>query len=260
MFLERLSGYLEASEKLKSKVRAALIYPAVIALVAGGISIFLLYFVIPAFKQIFMEFGAELPLPTQILINLSDFVRAYILAVLAGLILIIVGIKQYYKTDKGSQQIDAFLLKLPLFGTIIRKVAVAKFTRTFGTLVKSGVPILQALDTVAKTSGNRIVEKAVMQARESIREGERIAGPLKASGVFPPMVTQMITVGEETGNLENMLSKIADFYDQEVDVAVEGLTALIEPVVIVGMGIAIGAIVIAMYMPLFQMGAMAGQM
>ena len=155
--------------------------------------------------------------------------------------------------------IDRLLLRLPLFGPLLRKVAVAKFTRTFGTLVKSGVPILQALETVAKTSGNRVVEKAVLQAKDAIREGERISDPLKASGVFPPMVTQMISVGEETGNLDAMLAKIAEFYEQEVDAAVSGLTSLIEPVVVVFMGVIIGAIAIAMYMPMFQLGAIVGR-
>ena len=155
--------------------------------------------------------------------------------------------------------IDRLLLRFPLFGPLLRKVAVAKFTRTFGTLVKSGVPILQALETVAKTSGNRVVEKAVLQAKDAIREGERISDPLKASGVFPPMVTQMISVGEETGNLDAMLAKIAEFYEQEVDAAVSGLTSLIEPVVVVFMGVIIGAIAIAMYMPMFQLGAIVGR-
>ena len=155
--------------------------------------------------------------------------------------------------------IDRLLLRLPIFGTLLRKVAVAKFTKTFGTLIKSGVPILQALETVSKTSGNRVIEKAVLQAKESIREGERISDPLKASGAFPPMVTQMISVGEETGNLDAMLSKIAEFYEQEVDAAVSGLTSLIEPVIVVFMGVIIGAIAVAMYMPMFELGALVGK-
>jgi type IV pilus assembly protein PilC len=167
--------------------------------------------------------------------------------------------KRWVKTEKGAQIFDTQVLKMPLFGPMLRKVAVAKFTRTLGTLVKSGVPILQAMETVAQTAGNKVIEKAVMSARESIREGERIAEPLKKSGVFPPMVVQMIAVGEETGNMDIMLNKIADFYDQEVDVAVKGLTSMIEPIVIVFMGIVIGGIVIAMFIPMFELGQLAGK-
>ncbi|TET41003.1 MAG: type II secretion system F family protein, partial [Elusimicrobia bacterium] len=205
------------------------------------------------------QVGAELPLPTQILLLVSNFLNRYIIFLIIGLIAFVVGLRQYYKTEAGSMYIDRLLLRFPLFGPLLRKVAVAKFTRTFGTLVKSGVPILQALETVAKTSGNRVVEKAVLAAKDAIREGERISDPLKASGVFPPMVTQMISVGEETGNLDAMLSKIAEFYEQEVDAAVSGLTSLIEPVVVVFMGVIIGAIAIAMYMPMFQLGAIVGR-
>ena len=190
---------------------------------------------------------------------LSSFLKHYIIFIIIGLIIFVVGLRQYYKTEAGSMRIDRLLLRLPIFGTLLRKIAVAKFTRTFGTLVKSGVPILQALDTVAKTSGNRVIEKAVLAAKESIREGERISEPLKESGAFPPMVIQMISVGEETGNLDAMLSKIAEFYEQEVDAAVSGLTSMIEPVVIVFMGIIIGAIAISMYMPMFQLGALVGK-
>ncbi len=259
VILERLSGYLESAAALRGKIRSAMIYPAVIALVAGGVTTFLLIVVVPTFVKIFEEVGAELPLPTQILLAVSNFLKHYIIFVIIGLIAFVVGLRQYYKTEAGSMYIDRLLLRLPLFGALLRKVAVAKFTRTFGTLVKSGVPILQALETVAKTSGNRVIEKAVLAAKEAIREGERISEPLKASGAFPPMVTQMISVGEETGNLDAMLSKIAEFYEQEVDVAISGLTSLIEPVVVVFMGIIIGAIAISMYMPMFQLGALVGR-
>ncbi len=259
IILERLSAYQESAAALRSKIKAAMIYPAAIALVAGGVTAFLMIVVVPMFVKIFKQVGAELPLPTQILLMLSNFLKRYIIFLIIGLIAFVVGLRQYYKTETGSMYIDTLLLKIPLFGPLLRKVAVAKFTRTFGTLVKSGVPILQALETVAKTSGNRVVEKAVLAAKDAIREGERISDPLKASGVFPPMVTQMISVGEETGNLDAMLSKIAEFYEQEVDAAVSGLTSLIEPVVVVFMGVIIGAIAIAMYMPMFQMGAIVGR-
>jgi len=259
VILERLSGYLEAAARLRGKIRSAMFYPAVIVLVAGGITTFLMIVVVPAFVRIFQQAGAQLPLATQILLMVSNFLKHYIVFIIIGLIVFVVGLRQYYKTETGSMHIDSLLLRLPIFGMLLRKIAVAKFTRTFGTLVKSGVPILQALDTVAKTAGNRVIEKAVLQAQESIREGERISEPLRASGTFPPMVTQMISVGEETGNLDAMLSKIAEFYEQEVDAAVSGLTSMIEPVIIVFMGIVIGAIAISMYMPMFQLGALVGK-
>jgi len=259
VILERLSAYQESAAALRGKIRSAMIYPAVIALVAGGVTTFLMIVVVPAFVKIFEQVGAQLPLPTQILLAVSNFLKHYIIFLIIGLIAFVVGLRQYYKTEAGSMYIDRLLLRLPLFGVLLRKVAVAKFTRTFGTLVKSGVPILQALETVAKTSGNRVIEKAVLAAKEAIREGERISEPLKASGAFPPMVTQMILVGEETGNLDAMLSKIAEFYEQEVDAAISGLTSLIEPVVVVFMGIIIGAIAVSMYMPMFQLGALVGR-
>lgn len=259
VILERLSAYLESAAALRGKIKSAMIYPAVIGLVAGGVTAFLLIVVVPTFVKIFEQAGAQLPLPTRILLAVSNFLRRYIIFVIIGLIAFVVGLRQYYRTEAGSMYIDRLLLRIPLFGPLLRKVAVAKFTKTFGTLIKSGVPILQALETVAKTSGNRVIEKAVLQAKESIREGERISDPLKASGAFPPMVTQMISVGEETGNLDAMLSKIAEFYEQEVDAAVSGLTSLIEPVIVVFMGVIIGAIAVAMYMPMFELGALVGK-
>ncbi|MFH1238895.1 MAG: type II secretion system F family protein [bacterium] len=259
VILDRLSGYLETSQKLRGKVKGAMVYPAVISLVAIGVTTFLLTVVIPAFKTAFSSFGAKLPLPTQILISLSEFLRAYFLVGIAGIIVIGILFSRFLRTEIGRKKYDTILLKLPMFGSLIRKVAVAKFTRTLGTLVKSGVPILEALDTTAKTSGNKIIEEAIMRARTSIKEGERISGPLKASNVFPPMVIQMITVGEETGALDTMLNKVADFYDQEVEVAIGGLTSMIEPVIIVIMGVAIGAIVIAMFLPMFELGNVVSQ-
>ncbi|MFH1415831.1 MAG: type II secretion system F family protein [Elusimicrobiota bacterium] len=254
--LERLADYLEAANQLAAKVKGALVYPAVVSTVAISVTAFLLIFIIPTFGEVFSSFGKELPLPTQLLLDLSDFLRRYILFMIAGLVAAGFGFKQYAKTDTGSKKIDAIKLNIPIFGQLIRKVSIAKFTRTFGTLVRSGVPILEALDTVARTSGNRVIEAAVLDAKEAIREGEKIADPLGKSGVFPPMVMQMISVGEETGNLDTMLTKIADFYDAEVDTAVEGLTSMIEPIIIVVMGIVIGAIVIAMFMPIFNMSSL----
>jgi type IV pilus assembly protein PilC len=259
VILERLSAYLEAAEALKGKVKGAMMYPIVVSAIAGSVTLFLIIGVIPTFKSIFEGFGAELPFVTQFLIDLSDFLRKYLLLVIAAPFVFVYAFKQYGKTEGGQRNIDAFLLKIPIFGILLRKVAVAKFTRTLATLIKSGVPILQALETVAKTAGNKVIEIAVMTSRESVKEGERIATPLRKSGVFPPMVIQMIAIGEETGNLDAMLSKIADFYDQEVDTAVKGLTSMIEPIIIVIMGLVIGFIVIAMFLPMFELGNLASK-
>jgi len=254
--LERLSAYLEAAEELKGKVKGAMVYPLVISGVASAVTIFLLVAVIPTFKTVFASFGSELPLPTRILLGVSDFLRHNFVFLLTAPIALFLILGKWYKTEKGQTVIDGYLIKLPVMGDMLKKVAVAKFTRTLGTLIKSGVPILQALDTVAKTSGNKVVESAIFKARESIREGEKIADPLKQSGIFPAMVIQMISVGEETGNLETMLTKIADFYDQEVDTAVKAMTSLIEPVIICVMGVVIGSIVICMFLPIFQMSSL----
>ncbi len=257
--LERLSSYLEAAEELKGKVQGAMVYPGVISLVAGSITLFLLIFVIPTFQTIFASFGATLPLPTRVLIGISVFLRKGLLGVIAAPILLFWAFKQYRSTARGHYVLDAIALKLPLFGMLLKKVAVAKFSRTFSTLIKSGVPILQALDTVGKTSGNKVVEQAISSAKDSIREGERMAAPLKKTGVFPPMVIQMIAIGEETGNLDTMLNKIADFYDQEVDVSVKALTSMIEPLIMVAMGVVVGAIVLAMFLPMFEMSQLASK-
>jgi len=254
--LERLSAYLEAAEELKSKVKGAMVYPAVVSGVASTVTIFLLVAVIPTFKSVFASFGGELPFPTRILLAVSDFLRHNIMFIILIPIGGFVFLQKWYKTEKGRTAVDGFTIRTPVFGDLLKKVAVSKFTRTLGTLIKSGVPILQALDTVAKTSGNKVVENAIMKARESIREGEKIADPLKLSGIFPPMVIQMISVGEETGNLEIMLTKIADFYDQEVDTAVKAMTSLIEPIIICVMGVVIGSIVICMFLPIFQMSSL----
>ncbi len=257
--LERLSAYLESSEALKAKVKSAMMYPAVVCSIAGAVTVFLLVFVIPTFKTIFQSFGAELPLPTQILIDISDIMKKYFPVIIAMPFVAAQAFKRFYATPAGRRYVDAKVMTLPIFGILLRKVAVAKFTRTLGTLIKSGVPIIQGLDTVAQTAGNVVVEDAINAAKESIREGSRIADPLRKSGVFPPMVIQMISVGEETGALDTMLTKIADFYDQEVDTAVKGLTSMIEPIIIVVMGLVIGSIVICMFMPMFELGSLASK-
>lgn len=257
--LERLSAYLESSEALKAKVKSAMMYPTVVGGVAFLITVFLIVFIIPVFKDIFSSFGAELPFPTMVIIKLSDFLRGNIVYILGGAGAAVWSLKRYIKTAKGREKLDDISLKLPVFGILLKKVAIAKFTRTLGTLIKSGVPILQGLETVAKTAGNKIIENAINKSRDSIKEGGRIADPLKKANIFPPMVIQMISVGEETGGLDNMLTKIADFYDQEVDTAVKGLTSMIEPLIMVVMGVVIGAIVIAMFMPMFSMGELASK-
>ena len=256
--LERLSSFLESAEALRAKVKSAMMYPAVVFSVAGIITIFLIAFVIPIFKDIFSSFNAELPFLTRIIISLSDFIRQKLLYMTPLIYLAFLGFKKWTKTEKGQEKIDDISLKLPVFGILLKKVAIAKFTRTLGTLIKSGVPILQGLETVAKTSGNKMIEKAIMNSYNSIKEGGRISDPLKKANIFPPMVIQMISVGEETGGLDIMLNKIADFYDTEVDTAVHGLTSMIEPLIIVFLGIVIGTIVIAMFMPMFSLGEMVG--
>ncbi|OGS40799.1 MAG: hypothetical protein A2506_05915 [Elusimicrobia bacterium RIFOXYD12_FULL_66_9] len=256
--LERLTNYMESSEALKAKVKSAMMYPAIVLSICALVTVFLMIFVIPTFKNIFASFGAELPLPTQILIDVSDAMKARWYVLVAAPYLAYKGFLKFYKTPVGRRWVDAKSLQAPIFGIILKKVAVARFTRTLGTLIKSGVPIMQALDTVAATAGNVLIEEAVMLTRESIREGGHLSDPLKKCGIFPNMVTSMISVGEETGALDIMLSKIADFYDQEVDTAVKGLTSLIEPIVIVVMGIVIGTIVVAMFMPMFGLGELAG--
>ncbi|KAF0127491.1 MAG: pilC [Elusimicrobia bacterium] len=256
--LERLSAYLESSEALKAKVKSALMYPAVVLSAAALITVFLIVFIIPIFKDIFGGFGAELPFLTQIIIDISDLLRKYIihLILLGGVAFW--GLKKWAATEKGHRTIDDLSLKLPIFGILLKKVAVAKFTRTLGTLIKSGVPILQGLETVAQTAGNKVIEEAINKSRDSIKEGGRISDPLRKAGIFPPMVIQMISVGEETGALDNMLAKIADFYDAEVDTAVRGLTSMIEPLIMIVLGVVIGTIVIAMMMPMFSLGEMVG--
>ena len=258
--LERLTSYLENSEALKAKVKSAMMYPTVIILISSAVVIFLMVFVIPTFKTIFESFGAKLPMPTQILINISDAMKRYFILIIAAPILGFKGFKKWYATPFGQRWVDKQALRAPVAGVILKKVAVAKFTRTLGTLIKSGVPILQALDTVSSTAGNVIISEAILSSKESIREGGKLSDPLKKSGIFPNMVTSMISVGEETGSLDVMLSKIADFYDMEVDAAVKGLTSMMVPLVMCVLGVVIGAIVIAMFMPMFGMGELASNM
>lgn len=252
--LTRLAAYMEKAVKLKSKVKSALIYPISIISVAVLVTALLLIYVIPVFGDMFASLGEELPLPTQIAINLSDIAIAYFWYIVAGSVGAVFGIRTYHKTERGRRVIDGILLKLPIFGDIFRKAAVARFTRTLSTLVSSGVPILDSLAITGKTAGNKVIENAVFAARQSISEGRTLTDPLIESQVFPPMVCQMINVGETTGALDTMLSKIADFYDDEVDTAVSNLTTLMEPMVILFLGVIIGGIVVSMYMPIFQLG------
>jgi type IV pilus assembly protein PilC len=256
--LNRLAAYIEKAMALKKRVKSAMFYPTTIVSVAVVVVTFLLIYVIPTFQQLFEGFGATLPLPTVIVLELSRFVRAYILFMVAGLIALVVGLRFYYRTPGGRRAIDSLLLKLPIFGPLVQKVAVAKFTRTLGTLVSSGVAILEGLDITARTAGNKVVEEAVLRARTTIAQGKTIAEPLQSSGVFPPMVVHMIAVGEQTGALDRMLNKIADFYDEEVDTAVAGLTSLLEPLLVIFLGVIIGGVVIAMYLPIFKLISVVG--
>jgi type IV pilus assembly protein PilC len=251
--LRRLAAYMEKAAKLKSQVKGAMTYPVVTMVIAVVVVAVILVFVIPVFQEMFADFGGDLPGPTKLVVGASDFVKAKILYIIIGLIIFGFAFKKYYATQKGRETIDALMLKLPVFGILIRKVAVAKFTRTMGTMLSSGVAILEALDIVAKTAGNTSIEKAVYHVRSGISEGRTMADPLMESGVFPSMVCQMISVGESTGALDAMLGKIADFYDEEVDQAVENLTSLIEPFMLVFLGTVIGGLVVAMYLPIFKM-------
>jgi type IV pilus assembly protein PilC len=251
--LRRLAAYMEKAAKLKAQVKGAMTYPVVTLIIAVLVLAVILVFVIPVFEEMFADFGGELPMPTQVVVAMSDMVKSKIIYIVVGLVLFIIAFKKFYGTEKGREFVDKMLLKVPVFGDLLRKVAVAKFTRTMGTMLASGVAILEALDIVAKTAGNKTVEKAVYNVRKGISEGRTMADPLAQSGVFPSMVCQMISVGESTGALDAMLEKIADFYDEEVDQAVENLTALIEPFMLVFLGVTIGGLVIAMYLPIFKM-------
>jgi type IV pilus assembly protein PilC len=256
--LNRLAAYLEKAMKLKKQVKSAMTYPATIVSIAVIVIGVILVFVIPAFEKMFADFGGALPAPTQIVINMSNFIQDYILFIVGFFILLVFSFKKTYATRKGRLVMDRLALRLPVFGILIRKVSVAKFTRTLGTMVSSGVPILDGLDITSKTAGNKIIENAIIEVRKSISEGNTIADPLTKSGVFPPMVCQMIAVGEQSGSIDTMLNKIADFYDDEVDDAVANLTAMMEPLLMLFLGTTVGGLVIAMYLPIFKLAGTVG--
>ncbi len=252
--LNRLAAYIEKSMSLKKKVKGAMVYPLVVSSIAVLVIAVIMIFVVPTFSKMFTTMGGTLPLPTRIIINTSNFIAGLGgLMTFGAIVAIVVSIKQFRNTEKGKKVSDTILLKLPIFGTLLNKVAVAKFTRTLGTLVSSGVPILDGLEITAKTSGNKVVEYAIMDVRKGVAGGKTLAEPITKAKVFPPMVTHMIAVGESTGALDAMLSKIADFYDDEVDTAVSNLTAMMEPMLMVFLGGAVGFIVVAMYLPIFKL-------
>jgi len=252
--LQRLASYIEKNVKLKRAVKSALVYPVAVLLVAGGVITLLLWKVVPIFATLFLGLGVDLPLPTRIVIALSNFVGSIFgLLILVFFVGVGIAVKLWYATEKGRFIIDGLLLKLPLVGLLLRKICVARFTRTLGTLISSGVPILEGLDITARTAGNAVIEKALLQVRKSVEQGKNLADPLKETEVFPGMVTQMIGVGEQTGAMDAMLQKIADFYEEEVDAAVKDLLAALEPAMIVFLGVVVGGIVISMYLPLFSL-------
>jgi type IV pilus assembly protein PilC len=252
--LNRLAAYIEKSMKLKKKVKGAMVYPAVVTSIAVLVIAVIMIFVVPTFSKMFTSLGGVLPLPTRIVINTSNFIAGIGgLMVFGAIVAAVVFITQFRRTEKGKHISDKILLRLPIFGMLINKVAVAKFTRTLGTLVSSGVPILDGLEITAKTSGNKVVEYSIMDVRKGVVGGKTLAEPIMKAKVFPPMVTHMIAVGESTGALDAMLGKIADFYDDEVDAAVSNLTAMMEPMLMVFLGTTVGFIVIAMYLPIFRL-------
>ena len=256
--LQRLAAYIEKAEKLKTRIKGAMTYPIIVVAIAILVIAVILIFVIPVFQEMFSSFGKALPVPTQIVVNMSEFLKGNIHYVIGAFIVFVFAFKKYRNTKKGRKQTDALALKLPVFGNLLKKSAVARFTRTLGTMISSGVPILDALEIVAKTSGNVILEEIIYEVRSSIAEGQTIAEPLSEADIFPRMVVQMISVGEATGALDTMLNKIADFYDDEVDAAVEALTSMLEPLLMVFLGGSIGGLVVAMYLPIFQMAAAMG--
>ena len=253
VILARLATYLEKMNTLKRKIKGAMAYPAVICLVTVVATVFMLVAIIPTFAKLYSDLGGQLPGPTRVVMALSDLVRNQWWLIGGILIAVVVGFRRYYRTKSGHAKIDRVLLNVPVFGPVLLKTAIARFTRTLGTLVSSGVPILEGLEITGKAAGNVVVKEAVMKTRASISTGQTIAEPLRQSGVFPPMVVQMISVGEETGALDEMLVKIADFYDEEVDSAVDAMTSVLEPIMIVGMGGVVGGMVIALYLPIFKL-------
>jgi len=257
--LNRLADYQEASDNLKSEIKSAMTYPIVSLTMIVGIALFLLIFIVPQFEKIFQALGATLPVPTRILLALSHFMRERAIIWVPALAGIIIALYTYSKTGSGGQLRDWIVLRLPVLGMLFRKVAISRFSRTFATLLQSGVPILATLEIVATTSGNKVIENAVTQASQSVRDGEPLATPLAKSGVFPPMVTRMISIGERSGALETLLEKISDFYDQEVKTTVKQLTSLIEPLMIGVMGIFVGGMVMAVFLPIFSLVGQMGK-
>ncbi len=251
--LMRLATYIEKADALKRKIQSAMVYPAVVLTVALGATAFMLIFIIPTFAKMFMDFGGELPLPTKIVLTASNILTSWWWAFVLTIVGSVIAFKRYHSTEQGQFAVDQAMLKTPIIGDVLLKGGVARFTRTLGTLIASGVPILSGLEITARTAGNKVIAGAIMTARASIREGETVAAPLKASGVFPPMVVQMISVGEQTGALDEMLTKIAVFYEAEVDTAVDTMTSVIEPIMIVVMGGIVGGMVVAMYLPMFKL-------
>jgi type IV pilus assembly protein PilC len=258
LVLGRLSTYLEKAMKLKAQVKSAMTYPIAVLVISIAVVTLLLLKVIPVFQKMFEGMGGELPGPTAMVVAMSEFVQSYWWIIFGILAAVIVGVIQFYKTDKGRWMIDSAMLKAPIFGPVLKKVAVARFSRTLSTMMSSGVPILEGLNIVSKTAGNVVIEAALIKTRQSISEGQSIAEPLSQTDIFPPMVVQMISVGGATGALDAMLNKIADFYDEEVDAAVAGMTALIEPIMMVFLGGVVGGMIIAMYLPIFKMASVVG--
>ncbi|MCF8082500.1 MAG: type II secretion system F family protein [Deltaproteobacteria bacterium] len=256
--LQRLANYIEKAEKLKTRIKSAMTYPMVVVAIAIVVIAVILVFVIPVFEEMFRDFGSALPLPTQLVVDMSRFVKGHIHYILGAMVLMGLLFKLYRKSKSGKKSTDALALKLPVFGPLLKKVAVANFTRTLGTMISSGVPIIHALEITAKTSGNVVLEEVILEVRSGISEGQSIAEPLSENDIFPSMVIQMISVGEATGALDTMLEKIADFYDDEVDAAVDTLTSMLEPLLMVFLGGAIGGLVISMYLPIFKMAAALG--
>jgi type IV pilus assembly protein PilC len=256
--MRRLADYIEKSEALKKRIKGAMTYPAVVVAIAILVISVILIFVIPVFESMFADFGAALPAPTQIVVNMSRFMKGNIHWVIIGLVVFAFAFKKYRDSKGGRKTTDTIYLKLPIFGDLLKKTAIARFSRTLGTMIQSGVPILDSLEIVAKTSGNVVLEEIIFEVRASIAEGQTIADPLSETDIFPGMVVQMISVGEATGALDTMLGKIADFYDDEVDAAVDALTSMLEPLLMLFLGGSIGGLVIAMYLPIFQMAAAMG--
>lgn len=256
--LNRIALFIEKASRLKKKVKGAMIYPVAIVLVAIIVVAVLMIFVIPVFAELYGSMGQALPVPTQICINISNFFVAYWWLMLIASIGVVTAIKLYYKTPQGHMKIDALLLRMPVIGDLLRKVAVARFSQNMALLLSSGVPILDGLAITGKTAGNKVVEKAIMESRVSISKGNTVAEPLRESKIFPPLVCQMVAVGESTGGLDGMLRKVAELYEEEVDDAVNNLTAMMEPAIMVVLGVILGGLVVAMYLPIFQMGSLVG--